>query len=75
MKSTTMDFAVVKGREHATPHAENIKLEYKVLPLTDEEGVVPVRPAGAAWSNVRDMAKYVMLELAKGRDDKGTQIT
>jgi CubicO group peptidase (beta-lactamase class C family) len=74
MKSTTMDFAIVKSREHATPHAENVTLDSKKLLLSDEEGVVSVRPAGAAWSNVRDMAKYVMLELAKGRDEKGNPI-
>lgn len=71
MKSTTMDFLVAKGREHASSHAEDLRLETKVLPLGNEEGVVPIRPAGAAWSNVRDMSKYVRLELARGRDEKG----
>src|SRR5574340_689861 len=28
---------------------------------------IPVRPAGAAWSSVRDMLKYVSMELAEGR--------
>jgi hypothetical protein len=42
-------------------------------PLKDEEGVIAIRPAGAAWSNVRDMARYVQLELGKGTLD-GKQI-
>lgn len=71
MKSTTMDFRVVKGREHASTHAENLQAQMKTLPLEYEEGVVPIRPAGAAWSNVRDMSKFVQIELAKGRDGKG----
>jgi len=28
--------------------------------------VIPVRPAGGGWSSVRDMAKYVSMELAEG---------
>jgi hypothetical protein len=33
--------------------------------------VIPVRPAGAAWSSVRDMLKYVSLELAEGKFPDG----
>ena len=29
--------------------------------------VMPFRPAGAAWSSVRDMLKYVSMELAEGK--------
>ena len=28
--------------------------------------VIPVRPAGAAWSSVRDMLKYIQMELNEG---------
>jgi CubicO group peptidase (beta-lactamase class C family) len=28
--------------------------------------VYPARPAGAAWSNINDMLRYVQMELAKG---------
>ena len=28
--------------------------------------IIPARPAGAAWSTVRDMLKYVSMELAEG---------
>ena len=28
--------------------------------------IVPVRPAGGAWSNVNDVLKYVQMELADG---------
>jgi len=34
--------------------------------------VVPVRPAGGAWSSVRDFARYVRLELTKGRLPDGS---
>lgn len=74
MTSTTLDFAVAKGRDHAIPHGENYKGDTLAMPLGVEEGVVSVRPAGAAWSNVRDMSKYLMLELAKGKDASGKEV-
>jgi CubicO group peptidase (beta-lactamase class C family) len=74
MKSTTLSFAQAKAREHAEPHAQGISLEYAPVPLSIEEGVVALRPAGAAWSNVRDMARYMTVELNKGKDDKGREL-
>jgi hypothetical protein len=35
--------------------------------------IIPVRPAGAAWSSVNDMLKYVGMELAEGKLPDGTQ--
>ena len=29
--------------------------------------IIPLRPAGGAWSNVNDMLRYVSMELAKGK--------
>ena len=66
MTSTTLDFAVAKTRPHAMPNAEDLSLAYGPFPLADEEGVVAVRPAGAAWSNVRDMSRWMLLELGHG---------
>ncbi len=34
--------------------------------------IIPVRPAGGAWSSVRDYARYVRLELARGRLPDGS---
>ena len=28
--------------------------------------IIPVRPAGGAWSSVRDVLRYVSMELARG---------
>lgn len=71
MHDTTFDPLRVKAREHASPHGENLQLDRLVMPVSVEGPLVPVRPAGGAWSNVRDMAKYVALELAKGKDPTG----
>lgn len=74
MKSTTFDFTAVRSMEHATPHGETLAAEYLPLPLSDEEAVIPVRPAGAAWSTVPDMARYILTELAKGKTPEGKQV-
>jgi Beta-lactamase len=34
--------------------------------------VIPIRPAGGAWSSARDYARYVRLELARGRLPDGS---
>jgi CubicO group peptidase (beta-lactamase class C family) len=38
----------------------------KMKATTFNYAVIPVRPAGAAWSNVRDVLAYVAMELAEG---------
>ena len=40
--------------------------------MTLNHSVIPVRPAGGAWSSVRDYARYVRLELANGRLPDGS---
>jgi hypothetical protein len=48
------------------PHAPDV--DGKAAPAVMElnYSIIPVRPAGAAWSNVRDMLAYVAMELAEG---------
>jgi CubicO group peptidase (beta-lactamase class C family) len=74
MADTTFDFARALARDHAMPHGQNADLAYSAFPLRDEEGVVSVRPAGAAWSSVKDMSKYVLMELANGKNARGIQV-
>jgi CubicO group peptidase (beta-lactamase class C family) len=74
MKSTTLDFAKVKTHDHATGHAKNLDQTWSAIPIRDEEGVVALSPAGAVWSTARDMARYVAMELAKGKDASGRPI-
>jgi CubicO group peptidase (beta-lactamase class C family) len=44
-----------------------------VIPMDINYSVIPVRPAGAAWSNVSDMLKYIAMELSNGKLPDGTQ--
>jgi hypothetical protein len=34
--------------------------------------IIPLRPAGAAWSSVKDMLAYVSMELANGKRPDGS---
>lgn len=66
MKATTFDYAKALSGNHASAHAPDIdgKPAHAVFDL--DYSVLPLRPAGAGWSNVNDMLKYVAMELANG---------
>ncbi len=75
MTLTTVSFDAVKQRgQYATPHALKPGLEYAPLPLDAEEVLSPVTPAGAHWSTVEDMARYLIMQLNKGVTADGTRI-
>jgi CubicO group peptidase (beta-lactamase class C family) len=67
MKSTTFDYARALAGDHAMPHAPDIdgKTAHAVMELN--YSIIPDRPAGAAWSNVKDMLRYVQMELDEGK--------
>src|SRR5437764_1326892 len=73
MTSTTFDYATALAGNHASPHAPDIDGKASVAAMDINYSVIPVRPAGAAWSSVRDMLKYISMELAEGRLPDGTQ--
>jgi CubicO group peptidase (beta-lactamase class C family) len=74
MRATTFDFARATRANHAMPHARALGTEFYPIPLSREEAVISVRPAGAAWSSVRDMSRYLLLELGKGVTPEGKRI-
>jgi CubicO group peptidase (beta-lactamase class C family) len=61
----------MKG-DFASPHAFDMTLTNVPSSMGMSFSVLPVRPAGGAWSSVRDFAKFVRLELAKGRLPDGS---
>ena len=73
MKATTFDYAKAISGNHAGAHAPDIdgKTAHAVFEL--DYSIIPLRPAGAAWSNVRDMLKYVSMEIAEGTLPDGTR--
>jgi CubicO group peptidase (beta-lactamase class C family) len=66
MQSTTFDYAAALRGNHAMPHAPDIDGKTAAALMEANYAVIPVRPAGAAWSNVRDMLAYVGMELREG---------
>lgn len=66
MRQTTLYTTVATKGEHAQPHARGLTTAYQGIPLRIEGAVEAVRPAGAAWSTVGDLARYAMLELGEG---------
>ncbi len=74
MESTTLDFSVAEGADHAMPHALSIDGVARQLPLMVERDVLPIRPSGGVWSNVRDMERYAMTEISKGVAPSGERV-
>lgn len=71
MTATTFDFKKAQRGNFAAAHAPTIDGK-TALALTEvNRSVIPVRPAGGAWSNVRDVLKYVQMELADGKLPNG----
>lgn len=66
MTKSTADFALAVRQEHATPHALDLDGKPHALAINFEANVVPIAPAGAVWSTLRDMEKYAMAELSRG---------
>jgi CubicO group peptidase (beta-lactamase class C family) len=67
MTATTFDYARAQRGNHASPHAPDVDGKPAKALMEMNYSAIPVRPAGAAWSNVRDMLRYVQMELADGK--------
>lgn len=73
MKVTTHDFARARRGNVAAPHAPDIDGTTRLAIATVNEAIIPVRPAGGAWSSVNDMLAYVQMELAEGTLPDGSR--
>ncbi len=73
MKSTTFNYARALRGNAALPHSSDIDGNQVRAMMDINYSVIPVRPAGAAWSNVKDILAYVSMELAEGELPKGKQ--
>ena len=76
MSATTFDFPrVLAAADHAAPHSPDVDGKMARAVMEVNYAIIPLRPAGAAWSSVHDMLRYVAMELASGRlPDGGTYI-
>lgn len=73
MTATTFDFARALAGNHATAHAPDVDGKPARATMDLNYAVIPVRPAGGGWSNVRDMLRYVQMELDEGTLPGGTR--
>jgi CubicO group peptidase (beta-lactamase class C family) len=67
MKATTFDYARALRGNHAMPESPDIDGHPAKGIMELNYAVIPARPAGAAWSNVHDMLRYIAMELAEGK--------
>ena len=73
MTSTTFDYAKALAGNHATAHAPDVDGKPSLAVMELNYSIIPLRPAGAGWSNIRDMLKYVQMELDEGTLPDGSR--
>jgi len=73
MPDTTHDFAIAQRGNVAVAHAPDADGWMSLAEGRANLSIVPVRPAGGAWSAVHDVMAYVAMELAEGKLPNGTQ--
>ncbi|MFC3659278.1 serine hydrolase domain-containing protein [Luteimonas notoginsengisoli] len=66
MQDTTFDYAKAQTGDYAAPHGYDIGHEVEVMGMDLNNTIVASRPAGAAWSTVDDLLKYVQMEIDGG---------
>jgi len=71
MTATTFDYKKAMKGNVAMPHSHTIDGKTAKAVHELNYSVIPVRPAGAAWSNVNDVLKYVAMELREGKLPNG----
>jgi CubicO group peptidase (beta-lactamase class C family) len=72
MESSTFSFdEVASTGDYASPHGKVLTGETVEIPMSYETALAPLAPAGALWSNVNDMAKYLITELSEGVSPSG----
>jgi CubicO group peptidase (beta-lactamase class C family) len=72
MTATTLDHTLAQRRPNrATAHAPDRDGKQALAMMKLNDVIIAQRPAGGAWSNVRDMLKYVQMELSNGKLPNG----
>ena len=73
MTSTTFDYARALAADHAGTYAPDVDGKPAAAVMAVNYAVIPLRPAGGAWSNVPGMLRYVQMELDEGALADGRQ--
>lgn len=73
MRNTTFDYRQAQTGNFARPHGFDIDRKVQVMGMGLNETIVSSRPAGAAWSTVNDLLRYVQMEIDRGTLPDGTR--
>ena len=73
MNATTFDFKRALAGNHATSHGADVDGKPAYALMDVNYSAIPVRPAAGAWSSVRDVLKYVAMEIDEGALPDGTR--
>ena len=74
MTHTTFDIATALKGDIASPHGDDVDGRPARSRMDPNESIVPVRPAGGAFTSAHDLSKYVEMELAKGALPNGKRL-
>jgi CubicO group peptidase (beta-lactamase class C family) len=74
MTSTHFSFERALKGNLASPHGMDVDGKPAVASHDLAYSIAPFRPAGGAWSTVRDMTRYAQMELAKGMLPNGKRL-
>jgi len=66
MANSTFDYGRAQAGNFARPHSYDIDHSVVVTGMGLNDTIVASRPAGAAWSTVNDLLKYVQMEIDRG---------
>jgi len=73
MGATTPVLSAAPNANHAAGHAPDVQGKMQVADQALNLRSISTRPSGNHWSNVRDMLRYVQMELAGGLLPDGTR--
>src|SRR5262245_48206527 len=74
MSSTTFDFLKALSGNIASPHGHDPDGKTGLARMDNNYSVVPIRPAGGVWTSVRDLSRYIQMELALGELPDGKRL-
>lgn len=75
MPNSTLNSAEVEASgSNAIPFGLSGLDGYVPMPLSAEAPLLPIAPAGAAWSTAEDMARYLMTQMHDGAGPDGNQV-